>query len=92
MTNDVGSLMFMSPGILNRQEYNEIIDLFPYSMVLIHIITSSLHNLSLVQIGLDKRPFIPETVSLFTSRIIQQYWSQHPSKPKTFEEIIISID
>lgn len=94
MTKGVGTLAYMSPEMLNEENYDYKTDVYSFGVVLYVMFVGSLPKLSMKDKILGKKPEMPESSSSITKScidIIEKCLSYNPAERPTFEEILRMI-
>lgn len=91
MTKGVGTLAYMSPEMLNEEEYDNKTDVYSYGIVLFALFVGRLPKQTmkdkLMKVPI-KFPKASQKISKFCINLIMKCTSFEPSKRPTFDEII----
>lgn len=87
MTSGVGTLYYMSPEMLNEQEYTCSTDVFSFGVILYQILTGNLPKTSLVDLLNGKRVQIPPNLPSFVRSLISKCWAHDAEQRPSFEQI-----
>lgn len=88
MTNNVGTLQYQSPEMMNGEKYDQKCDVYSFGVILFYIITGNYPNIPFPKIAQGQRAQVPPNVVPFVSELIQKCWSQNPNERPSFDEII----
>lgn len=94
LTRGIGTFEYMSPEMLNLEDYDYKTDVYSFGIVLYYIFTGSLPNQSLKDKMNGKKITLPSPspfISQFCIDLIIKCLSYKPSERPTFEEIINDI-
>lgn len=94
MSYNVGTLAYMSPEMLNEQEYDYKTDVYSFGVVLFFIFYGKLPKQSLKDKTNGKEIVFPSesnNISQFCVDLIKKCLAFNPSKRPTFEEILTDI-
>lgn len=92
MTGGVGSVFFMSPEIMNEDNYDEKTDVFSFGSVLFNIVTGEIPRMKMSDLIRGIRCEIPPNVNNACRELINNCWNQSPSSRPTFDDILISLE
>ena len=94
MTKGVGTLAYMSPEMLNEEDYDYKTDVYSFGVVLYVMFVGSLPKLSMKNKMTGKTPKMPEpspSISKSCIDLISKCMSYKPAERPTFEQILQMI-
>lgn len=95
LTKGVGTFTYMSPKMLNEEEYNNKTDVYSFGVVLYFMFFGSIPKQTLKDKTTGKQIIIPfkpsESVSQFCIDLITSCLSPVPSDRPSFEKILVDI-
>ncbi|OHT02338.1 hypothetical protein TRFO_07175 [Tritrichomonas foetus] len=88
LSYNVGTLEFKAPELINRQQYNEKVDVYSFGILLFFILSDGrLPNISIGDVCTGRIPPIPRGFNEFSRSLLTELLSFDPSERPGFPEI-----
>ncbi|KAK8844349.1 hypothetical protein M9Y10_024563 [Tritrichomonas musculus] len=92
-TLGAGTQKFMSPEILNEEDYNEKADVYSFGVVLYFMLSGGqMPKITIIQMGIGKKAPIPSSFTSFAKQLINSCWETSPEKRPSFDEILQELE
>lgn len=93
MTGGIGTQKFMAPEIVNEDDYDEKVDIYSFGVVVLFVLNGGdISLIKMVDVYRGKQPTLPEMLSEFAKKLIEECMRIEPKSRPSFSVICDLIE